>query len=361
MATGRLTFMTEPGRIELREYELPRLAPGQLLIEIQAAGICGSEVHMFCGRHPLRSLALGHEFVGRVVDASPRPQDSAGEPIADGDLVTATYTESCLRCPACSRGEFNLCVNGYTKMISNSAEPPHFVGGLATHYVISPLQWVYKVPAALSATVAASANCAVAQVACAIERGAPAPGERVVIQGAGGLGLYATAMAKERGARVVVIDGVESRLRTAARFGADEVISIERLASVEQRREAVHELTGGGADLAFDFAGTPAAVAEGVALVRPGGRYLEIGSVLPGVSVDLDLGHLTRSGIPVIPVIRYLPRHLRQALGFLERNLGRLPLEELVDGRYPLEEVEAALEDAVERRVNRAAIVAAGI
>lgn len=360
VARGRLAYMSEPGVLEMREYQLPELTDGSLLVEVVAAGICGSDLHMFTGNHPLRAIAMGHEFVGRATDVSERPLDSAGEPLSDGDLLTATYFETCLHCPECSRGALNLCRNAYQKWLRDTAEPPHFCGTLATHYVISPRQWLYRIPDGVPPLIAASANCALAQVICGVERAALQPGEHVVIQGAGGLGLYATAVARERGARVIVIDGVAGRLEAARGFGADQVVSMVDHPSVEERREIVLGLTGGlGADVAFDFAGVPAALDEGVRLLRAGGRYMEIGNVLPGIQVQVDLGYLTRHEIAVRTVIRYMPRHLREALAFLARNVDRLALDSVIDGRYTLDAVEGAIDDAVQRRVNRAAVVSA--
>lgn len=351
--------MPEPGTIELREYGLPTPADGELLVEIEAAGICGSELHMFGGRHPLRSLALGHEFVGRVIDPATRPRDSAGRELDAGDLVTASYFEVCGECPECTRGDLNLCRNGYAKMVADPDAAPHFVGGLATHYLISARQWIYRVPASVPAAAAASVNCAVAQVISAVERAAVRPGERAVIQGVGGLGLYATAVCRERGADVVCVDAVATRLDSARRFGAGATISIADLPDPAERLEAVRAATGGeGADVVFDFAGVPEVVDEGIAMLRPGGRYVEVGGVLPGTRVELDLGRLTRGGHALLPVIRYLPRHLEEAIAFLERNVDRLPLEGLVDGRYRLDDVHRAFEDSIARRVNRAAILA---
>lgn len=358
MPIGRLAYMPEPGVVEIREYELPALEDGAMLLETVAAGVCGSEVHMYAGRHPLRSMALGHEIVGRVSDPGTRTLDSAGQPLRPGDHVAATYFQTCLRCPACGRGEFHLCANGYANWLRSPDEPPHFVGTHATHYYVTPRQWVYRVPDAVPALLAASANCALAQVVCAMDRAGVRPGEHVLVQGAGGLGLYATALAKERGATVTVMDGVEDRLRTAMLFGSDHVVSLSEEPDVAGRGERIRALTRPeGVDVAFDLAGVPAAVTEGLQLVRPGGRYMEIGNVLPDVRVELGLGHLTRNSISLIPVIRYHPRYLLEALAFLARNVGRLPFERLVDGHYSLDDVQEALEDASARRVNRAAIL----
>jgi L-iditol 2-dehydrogenase len=360
-ATGTLAFLTEPGAVELREYDLPVVAPGALLVEVLAAGVCGSEVHQYAGRHPMTRLALGHEFVGRVIDPSTRPVDSAGHPLREGDRVTATYFQTCLHCRPCSRGEFWLCENAYAGLLRGPDEPPHFVATHGTHYYIAPNQWVFKVPDDVPTLVAASANCALTQVVCGIDRGGVTAGDRLVVQGAGGLGLWATAVAKERGITVVVIDQVPERLDLARRLGADATVLLQEFPEVEARRAQVHELIGGfGADVVMDVTGVPQALAEGIGLLRPGGTMLEIGGVLPGQTMSLDVGALTRSGISIMTVIRYHPRYLLDALGFLSRNVHRLPLEDLIDGVYELADITEALEDASARRVNRAAVVPAG-
>jgi hypothetical protein len=90
--------------------------------------------------------------------------------------------------------------------------------------------------------------------------------------------------------------------------------------------------------------------------VRAGGRYIEIGNVTPGPEIGLDIGGLTRRAVSIIPVLRYKPWMLREALAFLSRNVDRLPLGELLDARYPLDRLGEALEDAAARRVTRPVI-----
>lgn len=361
MTVGRLAFMVEPGRLELREYPLPEMSElddGALLIRTLAAGVCGSELHMFAGRHPMRSMVLGHETVGEVTERSKRSHDSAGRPLRPGDRVTAPYWLVCRRCRACARGEFNLCQKAYDNWMQPPDTFPHFTGTHGTHYYVAPEQWIFRVPDNVPNLVAASANCGLSQIWAGIDRAAVRPGQRVVVQGAGGLGLYATAVAKERGAFVIVIDGVERRLETARAFGADDVISMAEHPDVASRLERVRALTDGeGADVALELAGVPEAFTEGLGLVRIGGRYIEIGNVTPGVEVTVDLGTLTRRAVQVLTVIRYQPWLLREALAFLSRNVGRLPLHELLDAEYPLERLGDALADSEARRINRAVLV----
>jgi threonine dehydrogenase-like Zn-dependent dehydrogenase len=306
----------------------------------------------------MQSGVLGHETVGEVTDRVRRATDSAGEPIAEGDRVTAPFFQTCLRCPACSRGELNLCHHAYDVWYQHPDLFPHFVGTHATHYYVSPTQWLYKVPANVPSAIAASTNCGLTQVWAGIEQASLRPGEHLVVQGAGGLGLYAVAVAKERGLRVTVIDGVAGRLATAAAFGADTLVSMQDYPSVQERVAFVQALTGGeGADCVLEVAGVPAAFAEALALVRKGGRVVEIGNVTPGTTQPFDVSDLTRRSIRIIPVIRYQPWQLKEALDFLARNVDRVPFASLLDAEYPLERLEDALRDSMARTVNRAVVV----
>lgn len=357
MTQGRLAYMPEPGKVEIRSYDLPPVADGALLLSTVAAGVCGSDLHIFTGNHPLRAVVLGHETLGRVLDPSTRPHDTAGAELAAGDRVSVVYFAACRACPACARGEAQYCVHAYDHWIQSPDDAPHFVGTHGTHYYAGPNQAVFKVPENVPSLAAATANCALSQVTAGCDKARVGPGQHVVIQGAGGLGLYATALAKERGATVTVLDAVDKRLQTAAAFGADHTISLTQTPDAAERRALVTEVSPDGADIVMELAGVPAAVPEGLALLRTGGTFVEIGNVMPGVHVDLDIGDLTRRAITILPVIRYEPRHLQAALAFLSRTVDRLPLADLVDHTYPLDDIASALRDSHERRVNRAAVV----
>ena len=360
--TGRVTFMPEPGRLELREYRLPEtreLPDGALLVRTLAAGVCGTELHIFSGRHPLKSNVMGHEIVAEVTARRRRTHDSAGALLHDGDRVSAPYFLTCSECPACVRGQTNLCQNAYRNWAKHPDEEPHFTGTHGTHYFIDPKQWIFKVPDNVPTTVAASANCGLSQMWEGIDRAKLRAGERVVIQGAGGLGLYATAIAKERGASVMVIDSVPRRLTAAANFGADITVNFAAPSDGLDQSAQVAEWTNGeGADLVLGVAGVPAAFTAGLAMLRNGGRYIEIGNVTPGATVPVDIGSLTRRQISIIPVLRYRPRALHEALHFLARTVDRLPFDELNDAHYPIDGLQQALEDSAARKINRAVLVA---
>src|SRR5699024_1846186 len=131
------------------------------------------------------------------------------------------------------------------------------------------------------------ANCALSQVYFGMDKSGLTYNQTIVIQGAGGLGLNAVAVAREKGATVIVVDGVESRLQQAKKFGADYTINLNDYETLEDRAQAIRDLTDGtGADFAMEVAGVPAAFAEGIHYIRPGGKYVTIGNITPGKKVE---------------------------------------------------------------------------
>lgn len=357
--TGRLAYMSEPRVLAYAEYPLPELEPDGILVEVLRANVCGSELHIWNGKHPVKKRGgLGHEMVLRVLAfGDRRTTDNRGVPLAVGDRVVCTYFQTCQRCPQCVGGQYNLCDNAYEFFGRQPEEAPHFHAAFATHYYIHPLQNVYKVPDEIPDAVAAGANCALSQVFYGIDQIALQQDETVLIQGAGGLGLYAIAVAKERGARVLVIDGVPARLAQARAFGADHVIDINELPELEDRERAVLELTNGrGADVGVEVAGVPAAFAEGLRLVRRGGRYLVMGNLSPGATVPFDPGYVTRKALTIRHVDRYEARYLWKALTFLVEHGDKYPLEELVDAEFSFADIQVALEKSLNREVTRAVI-----
>jgi len=213
---------------------------------------------------------------------------------------------------------------------------------------------VFKVPDRVSDTMVAGVNCALAQVVHGLDRVGVGMGDRVVIQGAGGLGVYATAVARERGAeQVIVIDGLDDRLELARAMGADHVVDLRDATTADERVAAVKDLTGGwGADVVCELVGRPEAIVEGLRMVGVGGRYLEIGTFYP----EVDPGFLVMANIRFEAVAAYDARSLQRALSFLERHVDDLPLDQVVVD-YPLTEINQAFADQDAGKVTRASLV----
>ncbi len=356
---GQIAVMTEPGQLTYQEYSVPDPAPGALIVRVLRSNVCGSEVHIWCGHHPTkRKGGLGHETVGIVQKLGAGVStDHTGTPIKEGDRIVATYFIHCRRCPPCQRGQMHLCDNAYTYWGRQPEDDPHFHATFATHWYIHPEQVFYKVPDTVSDRAAASANCAQSQVYFGLELAKARLGDRIVIQGAGGLGLNAAAIAREMGAEVIVIDAVTTRLDEAKRFGAHHVIDMNLHPTVDERVAAVTELTRGGADICLEVAGAHEAYPEAIRLLRPGGTLVAMGIVNPGKTVPFDPGYAVRRGITTIATVRYPGAYLKKSLDFLAQHQARYPFDALLDRDYPLAQVVQALDDSAARRVTRASIV----
>jgi threonine dehydrogenase-like Zn-dependent dehydrogenase len=377
---GRATTATERGTaalfvgtgrpFELRAYRVPDPGPGEAVVRILQANVCGSDLHMWRGELDLERLrlplpaVLGHEAVGEVVGlGSGAERDAAGAPLAPGDRVVWRYFTPCGRCRSCVAGVTRACADNH-RFISqwrSADDPPHFVGPFATHIVLPPGHVAYRVPDGVSDQAAAAANCALSEVLQALHTAGLRAGETFVVQGAGGLGLYACAVARSLGAgRIVVVDSIAERLDLAREFGADAVVDGSALPDPRDRVAAVKDATDGwGGDVVGEFVGHASAVAEGIRMVAPAGRYLEVGCIHAGTTFELDPAHLTLFNRSLVSVVYYEPEALGEALAFLERTRDALPWERLFARRYPLEAIGEAFDDADGRRVPRAALIPA--
>jgi D-arabinose 1-dehydrogenase-like Zn-dependent alcohol dehydrogenase len=362
MTTGIVAALCGPEDLRLKEFDVPAPGPGSVLLKIRRANVCGSDLHIYHYQSPaLRQAVLGHEFVGEVLALGAGVHaDFAGEPVAVGDRVVPVYYLTCRRCPSCLRGEFNLCQNGLREWAMPPEAEPHFRGGFATHYMVHPDQHFYRVPESLSDRVVAGANCGLAQVIFALDRIGLRAGETLVVQGAGGLGLYACAAGRELGARVVVVEREPDRLRLAERFGAHEVIDMAALPDAGARIARVQKLTDGqGADVVLEVTGVAAAFPESVGLVRTGGRVVSMGNINVGGGNEVALapGLLTRKNARVQGYLRYDPWYLHRALRFLVSAGDRYPFGELSDRDFSLDQILDALRGGEQRSVARAAVV----
>jgi threonine dehydrogenase-like Zn-dependent dehydrogenase len=356
--------------MEIREYPVLAPQPDQMVVRVTMATICGSDLHMWRGematlgpgaQAPV-AMVPGHEMTGRVQALGAEwDTDTLGRPLREGDRVAFSFFNPCGRCWACLSGTAR-CPQRY-RLRAPADTPPHFHGAYAEYHVVKPGQWVFKVPDELPDELVAPANCALSQVLYALHRIGVWLGDTVVIQGAGGLGLYATAVAKEMGAgQVIVVDRIAERLALARAFGADATIDLAELPEAADRVRFVRDRTGGqGADVALEVAGVPMVVQEGLDLLRFGGRYCLVGNIVPGAKGEVVPHDVVRASRQVLGVVGYEGWVLPRALDFLARTRDKYPFHRLVSHRYPLAEINRAFEEAdwalSAGKVTRAAIV----
>ena len=349
MTTGKAAVFHGPGKpFELREIPLPELEPDAVLIRVALANICGSDLHFWRGDAPLRLPAdgwiFGHEMTGRVARLGARVRtDSLGRPLREGDRVAYAYFYPCGRCHACLNNEPANCPAKIERP-RGPADFPHFHGAFAEYYYLRPGGAIFLVPDALADEMVSPVNCALSQVIFGLRQAGLRFGDRVVIQGAGGLGVQAAAVAKDMGAAtVIVVDRLPGRLALAREFGADHTIDLREVTERKDRVNLVRTLTGGaGADVACDFVGFPEVIPEGLEMLRSGGTYLEIGTISRGARIELEPAQLVWGAKRIVGVIMYDPWVIPRALDFLVRNRARWPFDRMLSHTFPLERINDA-------------------
>ncbi len=305
--------------ISLEKVDIPPLRDGETLVRVRLATICGSDLHTVTGRRPAPCPSvLGHEAVGDVIAVGP------GASAERGQRIVWSVTVSCGGCCRCRAGRTAKC----TAVRKTGHEPFHgdwpLSGSYAQHIVLPRGTTVAVVPARMPDAVAAPAACATATVMATLEVAGPLSGKRVLIGGAGMLGLTAVAACLDAGAQVQVIDNHPDRLALATGFGA--------LPS-----------DGAPVDVAIDYTGSTDAVGGALARLDIGGVLVLAGSVLPGPTLAVDPETLVRRWLTITGVHNYEPRHLHAAVRFLDRTLDRHPWHRLVTDPVPLADLSAAL------------------
>jgi threonine dehydrogenase-like Zn-dependent dehydrogenase len=254
-------------------------------------------------------------------------------------------TWGCQHCQLCLMGEYNLCTGKMT--VPPAGVFPYFLGMFADYYYVPPGMPVFKVPGDLADEVVAPVNCAMGTVTQGLISAGAGEGQTIVIQGAGGLGLVGAAMAKDMGAdRVIVFDRLERRLALAREFGADHAVNVDEYTS-SQRVELVRDLTRGrGADIVLELVGIADLLTEGVAMLRNGGTFVEIGGTFPGQTVAFDPASLVISGKRIIGSPMYKPLVLGRVLDFLARTREVRPYHRLISHRFGLADINEAFDQS---------------
>jgi threonine dehydrogenase-like Zn-dependent dehydrogenase len=355
---GRVAALRGYGQpVVIEEYDVPDPEPGGLVVKIEQAAICGSDLHVWRGetaREPASPAALGfgHEGFGRVVALGQgTTSDNAGRPLRVGDRVVhhvmATHS---------GRGPNPNAARAY-------GEFPYFLSTFADYFWVGADRPVYRVPDELPDDVLPPVNCAMGAAINGLIAGGVGLGSRVVIFGAGGLGLTAAAAARDMGAQtVIVLDRAPARLSLAREFGADETINVDQVASADDRVTRVRELTDGlGADIALEVAGVAALLPEGVAMLGRHGTFVEVGLFYAGTTVAFDPSTVLRGEKRVVGSAGYPPALIPTILDFLVRTRGTRPFDRMVSHRSPLAEINEALVEADSNRagssVTRAVLV----
>ncbi|WP_166346558.1 zinc-binding dehydrogenase [Phytoactinopolyspora limicola] len=341
--------LSEHGRpLSQQDVPLPEdVEPGAALVRVTCVTLCGTDVHLWSGGMTfpgMLPMILGHEMVGEVVAAGPGTVDTLGRAIAAGNRIG--WSEStCGRCYGCTilREPVACSDRGYG-FRQRSDQPPYATGGLVEYCYVTPGAAKLLLPNDVKDTWAAMSGCAAKTVLRAVDRcGGIRAGASVVVQGAGALGIFATAVARISGAgTVITVGGPDDRLAAATRFGATATVSVDLTA--EQRIARVHELTNGaGADYVFDFAGAPSVGAEAIAFAAQRGTIAIVGSTGPQPT-EVSLGTIMGKELTVVGSLNGDIADYYRAVEFFRTFADRLPWDELFSPPVGLAKASAALE-----------------
>lgn len=324
----RAAVSTGIGEIEIREVETPVPGPGEALIKVHYCGICGSDLHGFQQGDPFAPFPhiFGHEASGKIM-ALGSPTDA----LQSGDRVVYEITLGCGSCRACREGRGSDC--GNVKIIGG-----HLPGAFA-EYVKVPYQNIYKVPNDMPFRLAAVCEpYTVAARGCA--RGEAGPGDTVLVLGAGSIALCAVAIAKERGARVLVAARNAPRLARAADFGPDVCINTGE----EDLLARVMELTAGeGCEVVIEATGAKAVIEDAGRYVTRGGRLVILG--ISGENVCFSAYNILTKEMKIIGSQNSYGQYPR-VIDALSR--GKLHGDKYVTDVYPFERAAEAFRYAID-------------
>lgn len=331
-----------PREMVQRRETVPQLAPGELLLAVRAVGICGSELSGYLGQSSLRRppLIMGHEAAGEVA-AMTEGTFADGSPARPGARVTFNPLVVCGSCDRCQSGHSNLCRR---RQLLGAHRPGAFAS-----YVAVPAGQCWPLPDELSLVAGSLAE----PLACAVRSvrlSGVAAGQRLLVLGAGPIGLCCVAVARAKGVEAIIASDVApGRLAIAEQWGARATVN----ARERDVAAFVQEAHPGGVDAVIDAVGTTAVRGQAVASVVPGGRVVFIGlhdeeSVVPA-------NYIIRQEVAITGCFAYTSEEFEQALGLLTSGAVR-PSEDWLQER-PLAQGPASFDELVAGTAPTAKIV----
>jgi L-iditol 2-dehydrogenase len=353
--------MPSPGRpVEVRRFPEPAVEPGGALLRTIASEVCGTDVHLWHGRlagvpYP---LIPGHVSVGEVLATGGDLSDAEGRPIRPGDVVTfLDVTGTCHACWYCLIAKASTrCPHRRVYGITLGADDG-LHGGWSEVIALKPGTHIVPLAPGVEPETWIAGGCGLPTSLHAVDLAEIRLGDRVVVQGAGPVGLCCAALALASGAGWVgVIDRSEVRLDAARRMGVDAVL---RLDDAPDAR--VRTATGGrGADVVIEASGSPDAVPAGCRLARDGGRYVIVGQYTDNGDTSLNAHtDINRKHLEIRGCWGSDLSHVWRAMEVLARTRDRFPWHSLISRRYGLDEANEALSDVEARRVVKAVIAPA--
>lgn len=323
---SRQAVLVEPGHLELREITPPDPGPGEILLKIQCALSCGTDLKAFRRGHPMWPMPapFGHEFAGTIAAIG------AGiKSFQVGDAMMAAPTAPCGECFYCERSQENLCPQAMSKMVLGAYADYLLIGAhvVARNAFLKPPELPFEEAALLEPLSCVMHAHAIAR---------PEPFETVLIIGAGAFGLLHALVLKAQGVKRVIVAGHGAqRIKWASELGADEAIDTQKRSA----EEIISALNGGyGPDLVIECTGQVTGWSDAFARVRRGGRVVFFGGCPVNTALNIDTRRMHYDNLTLLAPFHFRPQDVRQAFNLL--NVGQLPLNRLINARRSLEELD---------------------
>jgi len=327
--------MVKPGQIAVSDVARPAPGKGETLIRVAVSGICGSDVHAWLGEHPFISCPVvpGHEFSGVIAELGPHPSPlpkGEGE-LRVGQKVTVEPNLVCGSCYNCHRGKYNICMK--LKVIGCQAP------GAMAEYLVVPAAKVVPLPETMSYEEGALVE-PLAVAVHAMARGGYPGGKKVVILGAGTIGLLTMQVAKAHGAAAALqVDIVPRRLALARELGADCVANAQE----QDLASAIREFFGAdGADIIYECVGVESTIASAIQVARKGSSIVVAGVF--GKKSCVDMALVQDHELELIGTLMYTRTDFEEAIRLITAE--RVQVLPLVSHRYDLVQAAEAFETA---------------
>jgi threonine dehydrogenase-like Zn-dependent dehydrogenase len=376
----KAAVLIAPKKIETREFPTPEITRDSGLVRMLGSGICGTDKHVYTqgeirlglpGDVVKLPIIMGHENLGIIEDIgsdASKAMVMEGRPLEVGERVYIAADIKCGQCYNCRNiYGYPWCLNhtSYGDVIS-CTKPPHLFGGYAEKMYLLPKSDLFRVPKNLSNEIALLAEqMSVAYGAFGrgyqspITKEGVSPGDTVVIQGVGPLGMCNALMARMLGAgKIVAIDKSEYRLRLARELCSAETISLSEYPEPAERVEQVSALTDNiGADIVIECVGDPGVISEGLDILRIGGTYLVEGAYTEGADARLSPSRqILAKNARIIGVSGMPHQAYGRVLKMMDAYKNIIPFEKLITHRFDVEDATKAIEVSMSPDSGRVAL-----
>lgn len=333
MELMKVLKIAEPGKFDLCEEPIPAIEEGEALLKIKYCGICGSDLATYTGNQPFASYPRipGHEFSAEIAQIGDNDRG-----LKVGMLVTANPYFNCGECYSCRRGKVNCCESNETMGVQRD--------GAFSEYIVMPIKRIYPANDVDPQVLALVEPFSISYHA--IQRGGVNPGDKVLVIGAGAIGIFAMYSAKLKGAQVYIADVFEEKLQKALELGADGIINV----GTEDLKTRVLELTSGnGMDVCIEAVGLPQTFLQSIDAAAFGSKVILIGNGKKETTFNHSI--LLKKELDVYGSRNSL--NVFEDLIDLIKSSGKSEIEKIITHIYPLDKVKEAFDTLLDNDGSR--------